>query len=111
MMKAMVRTTFDAGGVVGDIGNGDWQRRIVTLDDVAQRIADQHGFNAGAVEQTGKAGVVAGEHDDLFASLVELGKIGLGQAAGSDLCRHGFMCGTRNRRRLGYTEQPINSQA
>jgi hypothetical protein len=75
--------------VVGDVGDGDRQRRVVALDHVAQRIADQQHVDAGAVEQAREAGVVAGEHDDLLAGLIKLGEVGLGQAAGDALSGHG----------------------
>ena len=97
--------------MIGNIAHRDWQCGVVALNDIAERVANQHGFDAGTVKQTREAGVVAGEHDDFFACLVEFGEIGLSQAAGDGLCRHGFRFETRNRWRLGYTEPPINSQA
>ena len=90
--------------------------RMETLAQYAQRLdeffADQQRFDPGAVEQSGEAGVVAGEHDDLLAGGMELGEVGLGQAAGGALSGHGLaMTGKRNRRRQGYTGPPTNSQA
>ena len=84
----MFAAALDGSGVVGDVGDGHRQRRVVALDDVAQRIADEQRVDRGAIEQAGEAGVVAGEHGDLFAGLVELGEVGLGQAAGNGLGRH-----------------------
>ena len=60
------------------------------LNDVAQRIADQNRVNAGAIHQAGETGVVAGKHDNFFAGGIQLGEIGLGQAAGNGLGRHGL---------------------
>ena len=86
--ESAVRAAFDGSGMVGDVGDGHRKRGVVALDHIAQRIADQQTFNTGAVEQTGEAGVVGGEHDDLLAGSVELGEIALGQAAGDGLCGH-----------------------
>jgi len=36
--------------MVGDVGDGHWQSRVVALDHIAQRVADQQAFNASAVE-------------------------------------------------------------
>jgi hypothetical protein len=41
-------------------------------------------------QQAREAGVVAGEHGDLLAGGAHLGQVGLGQAAGDALSRHGF---------------------
>ncbi len=86
--EGTVAAALDGGGVVSDVGDGHRQRRVVALDDVTERIADQQAVDRCAIEQAGKAGVVAGEHDDFFAGSVQLGEIGLGQAAGGDLCGH-----------------------
>ncbi len=86
--EGAVGAALDGCRVVGDVRHRHRQGGVMALNDIAQRIADEQAFDAGAVEQTGKAGIVGGKHDDLFASGVELGKIGLGQAAGGNLSRH-----------------------
>jgi hypothetical protein len=101
MMNGRSLPRLTAARVVGDVGDGDRQRRVVALHHVAQRIADQQGVDAGAVEQAREAGVVAGEHDDLLAGGMEPGEIGLGQAAGDALSGHGrVMTGRRTAPRI-----------
>ena len=48
----------------------------MALQHIAQRIADQQGFNARRFQQRGKARVVAGEHGDLVTISAHLVNIG-----------------------------------
>ncbi len=58
-----------AGGVIGDLREGDRQRRRLTLQHVTERVADQQHVDAGAVQQRSEARVVTGEHGDLLACI------------------------------------------
>jgi hypothetical protein len=110
--EGATRAALDGGDMVGDVGDGHRQRRVVALDDVAQRIADQQHVDAGTIEQASEAGVVAGEHDDLLAGGMEPGEVGLGQAAGDAVSGHERVRSeTPIRRRLGYTVPPTNGRA
>ncbi|MCY1554235.1 hypothetical protein D9M68_907950 [compost metagenome] len=62
---------FDAGGVVGHIGDADRQGAVMPLQHHAEGIADQQHVDAGLAGGLGESGVIAGQHGDLLAALLE----------------------------------------
>ncbi len=62
----------DRARVVDDVGDRDGHRRVVTLDDHAERIADEHHVGAGQVDELREARVVGGETGDRFARRLHL---------------------------------------
>ncbi|MNT11234.1 hypothetical protein D3C72_1461030 [compost metagenome] len=64
----------DGRRVVGQFGHGDGQGGIVAIADHAERIADQQDLHAAAVHQGREAGVIAGQHGDLFAGGAQRGQ-------------------------------------
>ena len=48
--EGVIAAAFDGGGVISNVAHRDWQGGVMALNHVAQRIADQHGFDAGAIE-------------------------------------------------------------
>jgi hypothetical protein len=58
-----------AGGVIRDVLERDGQRGGVSLQHVAERIADEQHVHACTVQQRREACVVARQHGDLLASL------------------------------------------
>ena len=56
-----------AAGVVRHLLDGYGERARATLQDIAERIADQERVDARGIQDAGKCGVVAGQHGDLFA--------------------------------------------
>ncbi len=67
MTSARARAGGDAARVVEHVGERHRQRRVVTLDHHAERIADQQHVDAGAFAERGEARVVGGQHRDLLA--------------------------------------------
>jgi hypothetical protein len=80
----------DARGVVGDVGEGDRQGRVVPLQDHAERVADEQGIDARGFTELGEAGVVAGEDRDLFAAGAHPGQVDMRQAARRNVGGHGI---------------------
>ena len=66
------RRACDRAAVIDHLVERDRQRRLVTLHDHAERVADQQHVDAGFVEQPRERGVVRGEHGDLLAALLHL---------------------------------------
>ena len=62
----------DRAAVVDHLVERDGERRVVALDDHAERIADEQHVGAGFVEEPRERGVVGGEHGDLLAALLHL---------------------------------------
>ena len=57
----------DRARVVDDVGDRHGHRRVVTLDDHAERIPYQHQVGAGQVDELREACVIGGETGDRFA--------------------------------------------
>jgi len=66
--------------VVDHLGELYRQRRGVALHHHAERVADQQHLDAGGVEHAREAGIVAGEHGDLFALAAHGLESGQGEA-------------------------------
>ncbi|MNR35513.1 hypothetical protein D3C85_1533640 [compost metagenome] len=58
----------------------------MALQDIAERVADQQHLDAGRASGCGEGGVVAGQHDDLHAVLLELL-----QCSESDVSHHDIL--------------------
>ena len=57
----------DAGAVIDHLVHGHGHRGRVSLQDHAERVADQYHLDPGGVQQAGEARVVAGETADALA--------------------------------------------
>ena len=71
-----------AFGVIDHLLDRDRQGGLLALQHVAQGITHQDHIDAAAFEQRGKAGVVAGEHDDLAAFGAHLAELEKGDGFG-----------------------------
>lgn len=80
-----VAATGNAGDVVHHVGLRYWQCRVMSLQDHAQRVTDEQGINAAGLRDTGKGGVVAGQHDDLFTAFALADQIEWVKTADSSL--------------------------
>ena len=59
-------------GVIDHVLDGDRHRRVVPLDDHAERVADEHDVGAGEIDELREARVVRGEARDRLARLLHL---------------------------------------
>ncbi|VTQ32412.1 Uncharacterised protein [Pseudomonas aeruginosa] len=64
-------TAFHAGRVIGHFLVADRQGAVVTLQYHSERISDQKHVHAGLAGGVGEGGVVAGQHGDLLAALLQ----------------------------------------
>jgi hypothetical protein len=62
---------FDAGGVVGHIAHADRQGAVMALQNHTQGVAHQQYINPGLAGGLGEGGVIAGQHGDFLAALLE----------------------------------------
>ncbi|EXI72903.1 MAG: hypothetical protein AW07_03039 [Candidatus Accumulibacter sp. SK-11] len=76
--------------MVGDVVERDRQGRVMTLQDHAERVADEQGIDARGFAELREAGVVAGEDSDLLAAGAHPGKVDMRQAARRNVGGHGI---------------------
>jgi hypothetical protein len=62
------RSTSNTGGVVADVIKAYWKCGGMTLNNHTQRVPHQEHVNTCLARHSGKRGVVAGQHGQLFAS-------------------------------------------
>src|SRR5690554_429723 len=65
--ESAVAAACDAFGVIDRLFDGHRQSGFLTLNDVSERVTDEHGVDAATVHDRSETGVVGGKHGDFAA--------------------------------------------
>ena len=95
----------DGLGVMDDFVHGDGHGGVVAQDDHAQGIANEDAGNTGLIDETGAGVVVAGDHGETLAAILECA-----QAVDGASGHGGGPPPTRNRRRRQMRRQRKRSR-